>query len=139
MRLDDKCEDVEQCCTRKIRNAIRKHLPRLGMLHLEVEKAVFPLPRSMLRLEIIRRDRLDREKLKVMEEQIKTRKRKREELELGKRETETEKAMEVLELALESYVAASQAKMESTKASAESYKKMTVLKVEIGFEFIWIV
>ena len=32
----------------------------------------------MLRLEVIRRDRLDREKLKVMKEQIKTRKRKRE-------------------------------------------------------------
>ena len=80
-RLYWECKEVEQCCTRGIRDAIRKHLPRLAMLHSEVEKAVFPLSHDingMVRTEVDRRDRLDSEKLKVMEEQIKTRKRKRE-------------------------------------------------------------
>jgi len=50
IRLDLRCEEVEQCCARRIRDAIRKHLPRLAMLHSEVMKAVFPLPRDILKL-----------------------------------------------------------------------------------------
>lgn len=78
VRLESKCEEVHQFCARKIRDAIRKHLPRLAMLHSDLEKAVFPLPRDMLKLEVNRRHHLDRAKLKVMLEQIKERKRKRE-------------------------------------------------------------
>ena len=65
-RLDLKFEEVHQCLAPRIRNAIQKHLPRLAMLHSEVEKAVFPLPREKLKLEIVRRELLDRAKLKAM-------------------------------------------------------------------------
>mmetsp|Transcript_5612 Transcript_5612/g.10314 ORF Transcript_5612/g.10314 Transcript_5612/m.10314 type:complete len:138 (+) Transcript_5612:438-851(+) len=74
-------KECRDSCGRRIRNAIRKHLPRLAMLHSEVENAVFPLPRDMMKLEIERQHHLDRTKLNMMEEQMNlklTRKRRRE-------------------------------------------------------------
>ena len=80
-RLDIRCEKVRQHCSGRVLGAIRKHLPRLAMLHWEVDKAVFPLPRDMMKLEIDRQDHQDRVKLTEMLEKIeaKNRKRKREE------------------------------------------------------------
>ena len=76
-RLDAKCAEVREHCARRIRGAIRKHLPELAMLHSEVEKAVFPLPREVLKLEAYRRDHLDRARLNDILGRIEARNRKR--------------------------------------------------------------
>ena len=76
MELDLRCEEVRQHRTRRTKDTIRENLPRLAMFHSEVMKAVLPLPRDILKLGV-RRDDLDRAKLKL--EQIKMRKRKRDE------------------------------------------------------------
>ena len=76
-RLDIRCEKVRQHCSGRVLGAIRKPLPRLAMLHSEVEKAVFPLPRDMMKLEIVRRDHLDRAKLYVILEKLEARNGKR--------------------------------------------------------------
>ena len=76
-QLDFRYEKMRQHYAERIRDAIRKHLPRLEMLHSEVEKAVFPLPRDMMKLEIVRRDHLDRAKLYVILEKLEARNGKR--------------------------------------------------------------
>ena len=77
-RLDIRCEKVRQHCSGRVLGAIRKHLPRLAMLHhSEVEKAVFPLPHDMMKLEIDRQDHQDRVKLTEMLEKIEAKNRKR--------------------------------------------------------------
>ena len=76
-QLDFRYEKMRQHYAERIRDAIRKHLPRLEMLHSEVEKAVFPLPHDMVRLEVYRRSRRDRAKLNVNLEKLEARKRKR--------------------------------------------------------------
>ena len=72
-----KDEEVRECLAGIIRDTIRKHLPKLQMLHLEVEKAVFPLPRDMIKLEVDRRDNLDRAKLNVILGKVRQKNRKR--------------------------------------------------------------
>jgi len=75
--LNSRCQKVQQHCAQRVRDAISKHLPRLEMLHSEVEEAVFPLACDMIKLEVDRQYHRDRAKLNVLLEKLQARNRKR--------------------------------------------------------------
>ena len=87
--LTSRCRRMELQLSWRVRDAIWEHLPRLEMLHSEVEKAVFPLRHDMMKLEVYRRYHRDCAKLNVVREKIEARNRKRKRREEEKGEDET--------------------------------------------------